>query len=96
MPYCINMSVPSNTRLGPKRIGYQRSQRMQVKALSPRTHSYQHRHMVLVAQLVEQLVVIQLVAGSNPVWHPKGTIMSIEKSYRIIGHNSPGQLGLAP
>ena len=46
--------------------------------------------VVLVAQLVEQLVVIQLVAGSNPVWHPKGTYMSIKKSYRIIGQNSPG------
>ena len=28
-------------------------------------------HMVAVAQLVEHLVVVQDVAGSNPVSHPK-------------------------
>jgi hypothetical protein len=42
--------------------------------------------MVGVAQLVEHLVVVQVVAGSSPVTHPKS------KAICVRGKRGPGRL----
>src|SRR5690606_24480103 len=56
----------SHTARRPSGLGYALANRYIVLPLQGQT-----LHMVVVAQLVELLVVVQAVAGSNPVDHPK-------------------------